>query len=168
MSLRDQLAALSNELNERLNARGFDPKRLQDWAATIGINRDSRNRVTGNVEAPHPGDVIDAPVPGTEAHAKAYARGLEAITKGEVALCVLAGGMATRMGGVVKALVDAIPGKSFLDLRLREIDHFARQFGKPVPLWLMTSYATDADLRQALGTRLDGERIATFAQIGRA
>ena len=32
----------------------------------------------------------------------------------------MAGGMATRMGSVVKALVEALPGRTFLDLRLAE------------------------------------------------
>jgi UTP--glucose-1-phosphate uridylyltransferase len=77
---------------------------------------------------------------------------------------VLAGGMATRMGGVVKALVEALPGKTFLDLRLAEVATLAQRFGVAPPLWLMTSAATDAGIKAALGSRRDGERIATFTQ----
>jgi UTP--glucose-1-phosphate uridylyltransferase len=68
------------------------------------------------------------------------------------------------MGGVVKALVDALPGKTFLALRLGENENLRRISGKSVPLWLMTSQATDAALRTALGARHDGESIATFEQ----
>src|SRR5262245_38924667 len=101
----------------------------------------------------------------TEAWDRCTSRGMEALKNGEVALCVLAGGMATRMGGVVKALVDALPGRSFLDLRLGENAHLAALGGHPVPFWLMTSEATDSAIREALGARLDGERLATFEQF---
>src|SRR5262245_6247657 len=100
----------------------------------------------------------------TEAWDRCTSRGMEALKNGEVALCVLAGGMATRMGGVIKALVDALPGHSFLDLRLRENAHLADISGHRVPFWMMTSEATDHGIREALGERLDGEFIATFEQ----
>jgi UTP--glucose-1-phosphate uridylyltransferase len=77
---------------------------------------------------------------------------------------VLAGGMATRMGGVVKALVEALPGKRFLDLRLAEQAALARANGKSVPLWLMTSEATYGPIVEALGDRIDGENLAVFEQ----
>jgi UTP--glucose-1-phosphate uridylyltransferase len=72
--------------------------------------------------------------------------------------------MATRMGGVVKALVEALPGRTFLDLRLAELRALERRFGKTPPLWLMTSDATDEKIRQALGSNLRGDAIATFTQ----
>ena len=79
------------------------------------------------------------------------ALGREAIARGELAFFVMAGGMATRMGGVVKALVEALPGKTFLDLRLaRERASLSALAGRPVPLWLMTSDATDGPTRDAL------------------
>ncbi|MFS8071626.1 MAG: UTP--glucose-1-phosphate uridylyltransferase, partial [Byssovorax sp.] len=93
------------------------------------------------------------------------ALGLAALRRGEVALCVLAGGMATRMGGVVKALVEALPGRTFLDLRLAENAHLERLSGHKVPLWLMTSEPTDGPIRAALGDRLDGDYLATFEQF---
>jgi UTP--glucose-1-phosphate uridylyltransferase len=72
--------------------------------------------------------------------------------------------MATRMGGVIKALVDAIPGKSFLELRRAELRAVEKRYGAAPPLWLMTSHSTDAGIREALGSDLDGQRIATFTQ----
>lgn len=164
MQLADQLAALPAPFLERLRARGFDPDALVRRARTVGVDRARRNRLTGTVEPPAPGDVSDAPVPGTAEHARLEAIGREALVRGEVALCVLAGGMATRMGGVVKALVEVLPGRTFLDLRLAEHDHLRRVAGRPVPLWLMTSEATDGPIRAALGARLDGETIAAFEQ----
>ncbi len=164
MTLERQLAELPQALIERLRARGFSSERLLTWARTVGVDRDLRNRLPGLVEAPKPGDIVDAPVPGTPEHARLAALGLDALRRGEVALCVLSGGMATRMGGVIKALVEAIPGHTFLDLRLLENAALARAGGRAFPLWLMTSEATDQGLRAALGARLDGELLAPFEQ----
>jgi UTP--glucose-1-phosphate uridylyltransferase len=168
MTLDDQLAALSSPLLERLRARGFDPERLRAWAKTVGVDRDRRNRLAGKVEPPRSGDIEALPPPGSPEleHERFTKLGSEALGRGEVALCVLAGGMATRMGGVVKALVDALPGRTFLDLRLAENDRLKRvSGGKPTPLWLMTSEATNGKIRDALGGRLDGETCATFEQF---
>jgi UTP--glucose-1-phosphate uridylyltransferase len=166
MTLEDQLAALSSPLLERLRARGFDPGRLATWAKTVGVDRDRRNRLAGKVEPPRPEDIDTAPSPGSPEHDRLAKVGSEALARGEVALCVLAGGMATRMGGVVKALVEALPGRTFLDLRLAENDRLRRvSGGKPTPLWLMTSEATNEKIRGALGERHDGESCATFEQF---
>ncbi|MFT3773896.1 MAG: UTP--glucose-1-phosphate uridylyltransferase [Minicystis sp.] len=164
MSLHDQLASLPKPLIERLDARGFAPARLEAWAKTIGVDRDKRNRLAGKVEAPYPGDVTPMPEPGTEAHIHATARGMAALRSGEVALCLLAGGMATRMGGVVKSLVEALPGHTFLDLRLGENAHISQVSGKRLPLWMMTSEATEGPIREALGSKLDPEYLTTFEQ----
>ena len=130
----------------------------------VGVAKDTRNRLPGRVEPIAREDIADAPVPGTAEHERFAHAGMQALARGEVALCVLAGGMATRMGGVVKSLVDALPGKSFLALRLAENDHWRRISGGALPLWLMTSEATDAAIRQALGSRLDGNVVAAFEQ----
>jgi UTP--glucose-1-phosphate uridylyltransferase len=165
MRLDEQIAALPPSLIERLTARGWSPAKLKAWAASIGVERDRRNRLPGTVEPPRLSEIEDAPAPGTAEHAAFAAAGAGALARGEVALCVLAGGMATRMGGVVKALVEALPGKTFLDLRLAENDYLRTiAKGAPVPLWLMTSEATNSGIRQALGERLDGEQCATFEQ----
>jgi UTP--glucose-1-phosphate uridylyltransferase len=165
VNLPDQIEALPRALRDRLAARGFDPGKLQAWAAAIGKDRDQRNRLPGKVEPPYPGDLATLPEPGTPEHEALRARGQAALARGEVALCVLAGGMATRMGGVVKALVDALPGETFLDLRLAENAHMSRVAGKRVPLWMMTSEATEGPIRAALGERIDPEHLTTFEQF---
>ena len=151
---RDQLRA-----SKIMADRAFANDRIEfAWnsqvTAIVGKDRDSRNRLSGTVEPPAPGDIEDLPAEGTPEHARCKEAGLAALSRGEVALCVLAGGMATRMGGVVKALVEALPGHTFLDLRLAESDHLERLAGAPVPLWLMTSEATERPTREALGPRL--------------
>lgn len=163
-TLAEEIAALPPALKERLGARGFSAEALLARAAVAGKDRDGRNRLRGLVEPPLPSDLVDAPDPASDEGKRLAAVGLEALRRGELALCVLAGGMATRMGGVVKALVEALPGETFLDLRLAEIDHVSRLAGRRVPFWMMTSEATYRPIAEALGERLDGKDVALFEQ----
>ena len=175
--LRSELTQLPLSLRTRLDAAGFDADRLVRLAAPLfadanagvakedaAAERAERNRVGGVVEPPHPGDVVDAPAAGTPEHARLSALGLEAIRRGELAFCVMAGGMATRMGGVVKALVEAVDDRTFLDLRLQENATWSARAGAPVPLWLMTSEATDGPIREALAQRKAPPNVQTFMQ----
>jgi UTP--glucose-1-phosphate uridylyltransferase len=122
------------------------------------------NVVEGTVEPPAPGDVLSLPERGTPQHGRLEALGAAALERGEVGLVVLAGGMATRMGGVVKALVEAVDGHTFLDIRLREMDLVERRYGTRPPLFAMTSAATDGPIREALGDAADGAAIGLFQQ----
>lgn len=164
MALSDELAALDAATQERLTTRGFRRERLLEWAATMGSGKDERNRLKGRVVAPAASDIVDAPLPGSPGYDHLRALGIAALREGKVALAVLAGGMATRMGGVVKALVEAIPGHTFLDLRLGEQRALEKLAGRKVPLWLMTSEATRGPIEQALGAHHDGVNIAVFEQ----
>jgi UTP--glucose-1-phosphate uridylyltransferase len=162
--LESDLERLPNDVRELLSRYGFDNARLLRWSRLLARGGEVDNRVKGRVEAPALGDVADLPPEGSTDRAALTAAGQAALARGECALVVLAGGMATRMGGVVKALVEAIPGNTFLDLRIREVERLGRAAGRPVPLWLMTSSATDEKIRDALGPRLDGEDLAVFPQ----
>lgn len=66
-----------------------------------------------------------------------------------VAVAVLNGGMATRFGGEVKGLIEAVDGVSFLDWKLYD----AERAGLPVVV--MNSFATDAATRAHVGGRND-------------
>jgi UTP--glucose-1-phosphate uridylyltransferase len=155
------LDALSDDVLARLSAAHFDRALLERWAARIGQGGPDANRVTGVVEPPRADDVVPAPAAATAEGAAALDRGRAAIARGEVAFVVLAGGMATRMGGVVKALVDALPGLSFLGYRLREIEVLRERFGGRVPLWLMTSFATEAPIAAALAPLLAAHHVGS-------
>jgi UTP--glucose-1-phosphate uridylyltransferase len=170
--VQSEIASLPAALRAHLDASGFDAARLVAFAAGLQARtpdeeparRADRNRVRGLVEPPRAHDVPDAPAPGSPEHRRLETKGLEAIKRGELALCVMAGGMATRMGGVVKALVQAFDGHTFLDLRLAENATWSRRAGTPVPLWLMTSDATDAPIREHLAHREAPAHVATFTQ----
>ena len=164
MTLSEMLDRLPPDTAELLEEYRFDRQRFLALAARLASGTATSNRVEGRVTAPQRGDVSPLPEPESTEHQRLEKLGLEALAAGQVALVVLAGGMATRMGGVVKALVDALPGKTFLDLRLAEQESIKRRVGQAAPLWLMTSNATHAHLVAALGDRLDGNLVAAFPQ----
>jgi UTP--glucose-1-phosphate uridylyltransferase len=174
-ALRAEIARLAPSLRARLDAAGFDAERLITLAKPLqarasgeeeraAADRDARNRVRGLVEPPRPGDIADAPAPEMPGYDRLAASGLAAIRAGELALCVMAGGMATRMGGVVKALVEAFDGHTFLELRLNEDATWSRRAGLPIPLWLMTSEATEGPIKDELQRLRVGPNVATFTQ----
>jgi UTP--glucose-1-phosphate uridylyltransferase len=163
-TLDAQLQALPADVKRTLERYRFDEARFRQLSERLRGGSSADNFVTGKLTAPRPDDIQRLPEPGSAERARLEALGTEALSKGQVALVVLAGGMATRMGGVVKALVDALPGHTFLDLRLRAIEVAESRYGAAPPLWLMASNATEAALRSALGATLDGERVALFTQ----
>lgn len=162
--LASQLDELPAHVRQGLEAFGFDQGWFVSEASRLRAKGRSDNHVEGEVEPPQPDDILDLAPAGSEERAQVEMKGEEALGQGQCGLVVLAGGMATRMGGVVKALVEALPGRTFLDLRLAEQAALERRTGRVVPLWLMTSHATDGPIRRALGSRLDGYRIAVFPQ----
>jgi UTP--glucose-1-phosphate uridylyltransferase len=163
--LAAELAQLDPALRARLAASAFDPAWLITRAKTLTSRKSGEaNRVKGPVRAPADHEIAPLPAEGTEERKRLILLGDEALAEGSVALCVLAGGMATRMGSVVKALVDVVPGFTFLDARLAEQRVVSQVAGHPLPLWLMTSEATDAPIRRALAEREAPAAVATFRQ----
>jgi UTP--glucose-1-phosphate uridylyltransferase len=166
VAFNEQLGALDPALRARLDAAGFDVERLKGFAASLcggdPKRRTTRNRVAGEVKPPAPGEIRELPE-GRDRERLAKL-GEEAMARGELAFCVMAGGMATRMGGVVKALVEATPGRTFLDLRLAENRTASERAGRPIPLWLMTSHATTEPIQQALTKAGAPTHVRTFEQ----
>lgn len=172
--LAAELRALPEEIQRRLQTAGFDEQRLISLAATLEGNaetrRTERNRVRGVVHAPAPDEILEIPDATSEEGERVRAIGRAALASGEVALCVMAGGMATRMGGVVKALVEVAPsgaegkGVTFLDLRLGENRTLSARAGRPVPLWLMVSEQTRGPIEAALRAANAPDHVRTFAQ----
>lgn len=165
--LQADLQVLSPALRARLDRAGFDPARLGGLAASLrthGVDAlRKKNRVEGDVHEPAPSELEHLP-DDPERLAALRARGERALREGRVAFCVLAGGMATRMGGVVKALVPCAGERTFLDLRLAENRALEAAHGRPVPLWLMTSDATHEAVVAALAAAKAPAHVRTFLQ----
>jgi UTP--glucose-1-phosphate uridylyltransferase len=164
-TLEEQLRNLPQATLATLEQHGFDKQRLIALARRLRGEVEHSNLVSLPLAPCEPSDISTLPERGSEAGKALEQLGLEALRNGQCALVVLAGGMATRMGGVVKALVEALPGQRFLDLRLNEATALERRCGRRVPLWLMTSDSTDQAIKDALGTRRDPEHLETFRQF---
>ena len=168
----DELRTLPPGLIDLLRQHGFDENLFESLASTVGLfapdNLGARNRVSGEVLPPLPSDIsrlscVDGPT-GSSGETKLYELGMDAISRGQLAFVVLAGGMATRMDGVVKALVEVFDGHSFLDIRLAENRKWSLLTNRDVPLWMMTSHVTDAALREALVGLRAGDHVVAFQQ----
>ncbi|MCC7534708.1 MAG: UTP--glucose-1-phosphate uridylyltransferase [Deltaproteobacteria bacterium] len=122
---------------------GFDRPTWERLRAALRAGWDESAQRVGSDVAPPPADSLVRVPTDAETRARHEKRGLEAIARGEVGAVVLAGGMATRFGGVVKAAVDALPGRTFLALKLASIEVVAKRAGGQVPVALMTSFATE-------------------------
>jgi UTP--glucose-1-phosphate uridylyltransferase len=168
-ALDKALSSLDQDLRKRLNGAGFDQEHFLALAATLregdaATRRRTRNTVKGEVLAPKPGEVARLPAAGTPEHERLRARGEEAMRNGQLAFCTMAGGMATRMGGIVKALAEVTGGHTFLEMRLAENRSASTKAGRPVPLWLMTSEATHDAIVHALATAGAPSHVAAFRQ----
>ena len=109
---------------QELQRFGFDEAQLERFAKSL---RDTpaatQPYVTGTIEQLTPGDASVL----TAEHRE---RGLAALRAGEVGVVILAGGMATRFGGVVKAAVPVTHGKTFLGLKVADVAKLAMPAGR--------------------------------------
>lgn len=151
MKLDDTLAA-------RLAPWGFDHSQLDAFIARLA--QTPSNEVTGQLTPPAPEDVRVLPAPGTPEHQRLVKRGKDAIAAGQVGVVILAGGMATRFGGVVKAVVPVLGDRTFLKLKLDDV----RLAGPDVPVYVMSSFATHERLRAHVG-ELGAKNVEVFAQF---
>ncbi len=144
-----------------LEALHFD---LDGFVQLRGQLRDGTfpdNALTDSVSPPPPGAITELPS-GPEAASNAeIGRGL--LAKGEAALVLLNGGMATRFGGRVKGVVEALPGRSFLALQMARMAELGS-----CPLLVMNSHATDDITAQHLKDNdsfgMSGVDLFTFKQ----
>lgn len=133
-----------------LQRYGFEAERFEVLRKRLIAGDATRdNRLKAEVTPPLEGEVECLPRLGSEERKRLFEVGQAAIERGEVAMVVLAGGMATRFGGVVKATVDAAGGETFLGLKLRDAEAAAGENGR-VPIYFMTSFATDDAISRAI------------------
>ena len=163
MSVLDEIDPATRALLERF---GFDEARFEEQRSALADGRLSAagNVVQGAVEPPRPEDLVALPAPGTPRRPRRARRGSRAPARARSPTSVMAGGMATRFGGVVKAVVDVLPGRSFLDLALSFTARLETAVGARVPTAVMTSFATDEVVRAHL-TTLDVPPPRVFGQF---
>ena len=153
------------ETRRVLDRFGFDAETFEALRARVssGELTAASNVARGVVEPPAQGDVTTLPELGSDDLAAARSAGLDALASGRLAQVVLAGGMATRFGGVVKGAVEAVDGRSFLSWKLGETARLGEALGVEIPVALMTSFQT-ADETRAHVALLDVPEPLWFSQ----
>ena len=148
-----------------LDRYGFDAELFESLRARVaaGDLTPDANVVTGRVEPPRDEDVVRLPEPGSDDWRASRDAGIDALAGGRVAQVVLAGGMATRFGGLVKGAVDVLEGRSFLSWKLGETARLAKALAAEVPVALMTSFSTEDETRRHVGA-LDVPEPLWFSQ----
>jgi UTP--glucose-1-phosphate uridylyltransferase len=160
--------AFDAETQALLQQNAFDPETFENLRKRLagGEASEEQNRIRGRVEPPASPDIVALPERGSDEWDRLAARGREAIRAGKVGAVVLAGGMATRFGGVVKAVVEVVDGRSFLDVKLTEIRRTAHDAGGRVPVYLMTSFATEEEIaRLAKQASSEDAPVESFRQF---
>ena len=119
------LASFDDESREFLNKFRFDSQTFTKLRTELekGEFTKARNFIQAELEPNKPEDIMPWPEPGSEAEQVGQA----AIDAGQVGAVILNGGMATRFGGVVKGVVEALPGHSFLNLKLKDVGRFGEK-----------------------------------------
>jgi UTP--glucose-1-phosphate uridylyltransferase len=142
----DEVDSKTRGLLERF---GFEPALFEELRARVASGELSpeTNVVQGMIEPPRDEDLTLLPAPAEPGYSEAHEAGVEALRQGKVAQIVLAGGMATRFGGVVKAAVPAVDGRSFLHVKLTQTRELEGRLEAQIPVALMTSFATDSVVR---------------------
>jgi UTP--glucose-1-phosphate uridylyltransferase len=140
--------SLDDDTTRLLHRYGFDAETFAMLRARLqrGEAGPRANQIAGRVEPPAEDGVSTIPPLRTSERERLAERGRELIRRGAVGVVVLAGGMATRFGGVVKAGVEALDGRTFLDLKLADIQRLAEDAGARIPIYLMTSFATHEEV----------------------
>ena len=118
----------------------------------------------GTLEPLRPGDVVPLPPRGTAEHSRLAALGVRLLRDGKVAALVVAGGAGTRFGGAVKALVQVVDGKTFLDLKLLDVERASERVGRPVPVALMVSFLTEQGIAEQLAAHPPRVPVLSFLQ----
>ncbi len=169
-------ARQSAKLEDLLHENGFDSVAHEQLREDLRAGRLSmaQNRLhqTAQVLDVQPGDVLDA---RRDVPKAALERGIEAISRGEVAVVTLAAGVGSRWtqgAGVVKALNPFCrmggQWRSFLDIHVAKTRQTGKAFGM-TPMHVVTSgYLTDAPLRRAVeaGKSEGLLRVSKGASVG--
>lgn len=155
--------SLPPETTDALRKNHFDPLSFERLRARLQAGEAAANNaVSGAIE---PIDVSAlASLDDIDEETKEH--GEQLLRSGKVGCIILAGGMATRFGGVVKAAVEVDGGKDFLTLKVEQVRTLAERLGAQIPVFLMTSFAThDVIVDLANKLQSDAVPITCFKQF---
>src|SRR6185312_8081312 len=146
--MADEVAKKSFDIDPKTRKElarfGFDEDQLAAFAARAA-NKEATT-IGGAITGLDPSDTSALPPQGTPEHDALVTRGKQALARGEVGVVILAGGMATRFGGVVKASVPVVGDKSFLAVKVADV----RKAAPKAPIYVMTSAATHDKINEQI------------------
>ncbi len=147
-----------------LDSNGFDEIPFDELRRSYvaGEIDEETCRLEGAVEVPGDGFMDTVPRCGAEQWQHFARVGAAEIAAGRVGVVILNGGMATRFGGIVKGTVEALDGRSFLDLKINQV---VSSSGGKAPVFLMNSFATDRPTKQHLEKIGIGAEVTCFNQF---
>jgi UTP--glucose-1-phosphate uridylyltransferase len=163
------LESLTQQERTQLEGLDFDSSLFEQLASSLVQGSLQSNTIKGHLSVPPPESLQRLPAPGTAASSTLREAGTQLLQQGKAALVLLNGGMATRFGGRVKGVVDALPGSSFLSLQASRMARLSQgTTPNPPPLLLMNSLATDkttqAHLEAGKFFGLGAENVFSFVQ----
>ena len=125
----------------------------------------SKNYLKRPTAVPKNEDLEQMPPRGSDEYAQLSKIGEEAFLNGEVLVVVLAGGMATRFGGGIKALAPILEGLSFAKVKQLDLEKYAIKHDMTCKLLFMTSFLSDESMSSwASSHSNDYVKIATCPQ----
>ncbi len=141
-----------DELDERQRQKLADQAAAVDLAALKRVHEANSDRADVRPPKLEAVPVVRLPAQGGEAQAaaRAFERGKQALADGRVAVLVVAGGQATRLGfdqpkGAFP--VGPVSERTLFEQQAQKIRGLRRRYGRPFPWYIMTSDATDAATR---------------------
>ncbi len=145
----------TEEVSALLHAYGFDHAEFERLRAEVSAGTLSKSATVLRepIEPAQPRDIDVLPDIANDQGRQLATMGREALRLGKVGVVVVAGGMATRFGGGAKAVVDVVEKLSFIGLTLRDLELAGKKYGHPVPLGIMTSFATHDAIEKHLAER---------------
>ena len=165
------LESLNPDDLHHLGRYGFDPDLFASWQEGVrsGELSAARNTLQSTILAPEPQTIQGLPKKGTPEAEELEALGREAISRGELGAVILNGGMATRFGGAVKGAVKVLGERSFLGLKLEDIQRTEQACGGEIQVFLMNSFATESSTKRHLEENdhfgFTPERIRAYNQF---
>jgi len=141
-----------DRLDERQRAQLLDQAAAVDLAALKRVHETTGGRGRARPPKLEAVPVVRLPVHGGDARAarRAAERGDQALAEGRIAVLVVAGGQATRLGfdepkGAFR--IGPVSERTLFEQQAQKIRGLRRRYAHPLPWYVMTSAATDAATR---------------------
>jgi UTP--glucose-1-phosphate uridylyltransferase len=166
------LTELTDAQRSELLRHGFDEALLTRWRQALKKKQLSKkaNAIQSPLLAPETGSIHDLPRRDSPAGELLERWGKEGVRRGELGVVVLNGGMATRFGGVVKGIVPVLgERRSFLGLKMEDVQRAQERHGGRIEVFLMNSFATEQATQEHFERHgnfgLDPDQVHHFNQF---